>query len=92
MAPAIPSTNPTATRLTYSVAESAALTGLSVRALKYLMRQGRLSYVRIGRRILIKHSDLEALLRRATVKATEPLDADDPIRPRRQSMEVDDGA
>jgi excisionase family DNA binding protein len=68
-------------RLAYSVTEAAEATSLSVRSLRYLMRTGRLTYARIGRRYLIPHTELERLLRRATVKASEPLDADNPIRP-----------
>jgi excisionase family DNA binding protein len=69
-------------RLTYSVKESAHLTGLSERSLRYLMTMGRLGFVRLGkRRVLIRHADLEALLKRNYVKSMAPLDADAPIRP-----------
>ncbi len=76
-------------RLAHSVSEAAELLGLSVRSLRYLIKTGKLGYVRLGRRVLIRHEDLERLLRRAWVKATEPLDADQPIRPKHQSTEVD---
>ena len=70
-------------RLAYSLAEAAQQASLSVRSLRYLMASGKLGYVRVGRRILIPHAELERLLRRGLVKATEPLDADDSIRPRK---------
>jgi len=75
-------------RLAHSVSEAAELVGLSVRSLRYLMKTGKLGYVRLGRRVLVRHEELERLLRRASVKATEPLDADQSIRPKRQSTEV----
>jgi excisionase family DNA binding protein len=68
-------------RLAYSLSEAAQALGLSVRSLRYLMQQGKLGYARIGRRVLIPASELERLLRRASVKPTEPLDADERIRP-----------
>jgi excisionase family DNA binding protein len=69
-------------RLACSIAEAAALVGLSVRSLRYLMSGGKLGYARIGRRLVIPHSELERLLRRAGVKATATLDADESIRPK----------
>jgi excisionase family DNA binding protein len=74
----------TSPRLAYSVLDAAELTGLSVRSMRYLMRQGRLGYVRLGRRVRIRHADLEALLRKHTVKALPNLDAETPIRPAQQ--------
>jgi excisionase family DNA binding protein len=71
-------------RLAYSLSEAAQQASLSVRSLRYLMATGKLGYVRVGRRILIPHAELERLLRRGLVKATEPLDADESIRPRTQ--------
>jgi excisionase family DNA binding protein len=68
-------------RLAYSVKEAAHLAGLSERSLRYLMTTGRLGFVRLGkRRVLIRHVDLEALLKRNYVKPIAPLDADGPIR------------
>jgi excisionase family DNA binding protein len=68
-------------RLAYPLKDAAHMTGLSVRSLRYLIQTGRLGYARIGRRILIRHRDLEALLKRGYVKADTPLDADGFIRP-----------
>ena len=79
--------------LAYPLTEAARLSSLSVRSLRYLLKRGKLGYCRIGRRVLIPHAELERLIRRATVKATEPFDPDAPIRPKRQGTEVtDDGA
>jgi excisionase family DNA binding protein len=72
---------PMTPRLAYSLPDAAQALGLSVRSLRYLMQQRKLGYARIGRRVLIPASELERLLRRASVKATEPLDADEGIRP-----------
>jgi excisionase family DNA binding protein len=68
-------------RLAYSLAEAARATSLSVRSLCYLMQTGKLGYVRLGRRVLIRHDDLERLLRQGYCRPTAPLDADMPIRP-----------
>ena len=68
-------------RLAYSVSEAARPLGISGRSVRYLLRTGRLGFVRLGRRVLIRHADLEVLLRRGYVKAAQPLDADAPIRP-----------
>jgi hypothetical protein len=46
------------------------------------MQTGKLGYAKVGRRILIPHAELERLIRRASVKPTQALDADEPIRPR----------
>jgi excisionase family DNA binding protein len=69
-------------RFVYSVAEAAKLLSLSPRSLRYLLQTGRLGFVRLGRRVLIRHADLEALLRKAYVRPMQALDADEPIRPR----------
>jgi excisionase family DNA binding protein len=68
--------------LAYSPADAAKVIGISPRSLRYLIKKGHLGFARIGRRVLIPHSEIKRLLRRATVKATVPLDADEPIRPR----------
>src|SRR5262245_30670014 len=68
-------------RLAYDLAEAAQALSLSVRSLRYLLRQGKLGYAKVGRRVLIPYAELERLLRRATVKATVHLEADEPIRP-----------
>jgi excisionase family DNA binding protein len=70
-------------RLAYSLAEAAQATSLSVRSLRYLMQTGKLGFARLGRRVVIPHVELEKLLRPAAVKSTVPLDADEPIRPKR---------
>jgi excisionase family DNA binding protein len=69
-------------RLAYSDKEAAQALGLSVRSIVYLRRTGKLGYARIGRRVLIPAAELERLLRRASVKATAILDADESIRPK----------
>jgi excisionase family DNA binding protein len=69
-------------QLACSVDEASEATGLSLWSLRYLMKSGRLGYAKVGRRILILFAELERLLRRATVKATVPLDVDDSIRPK----------
>jgi excisionase family DNA binding protein len=71
-------------RLAYSLKETSQLTDISVRSLRYLIRCGKLGYVRIGRRVLIRHTDIEALLRRHAVKPATPLDVEAPIRPKRK--------
>jgi excisionase family DNA binding protein len=68
-------------RLAYSLAEAAEALSLSVRSLRYLMQTGKLGFARFGRRVVIPHAELEKLLRRASVKATERLEADEPMRP-----------
>jgi excisionase family DNA binding protein len=62
-------------RLAYSLKEAAEAVGLSVRSLRYLVAAGKVGFCRVGRRVLIPHVELERLLRKASVKATEPLDA-----------------
>lgn len=70
--------------LAYSLVEAAQAVGLSVRSLRYLIKTGRLGFAKVGRRVLIPHAELEKLLRRASTKATEILDTDEPIRPKKQ--------
>lgn len=72
-------------RLAYSLAEAAQQTGLSVRSMRYLMQTGKLGFVRVGRRVLIRHADLERLLKQGYCRASAGLDADEPIRPRRKN-------
>jgi hypothetical protein len=48
---------------------------------RYLMRTGRLGFVYLGRRRLIRSADLEQVLKRHYVKAGTPLDGEAPIRP-----------
>jgi excisionase family DNA binding protein len=57
-------------RLPYSLTEAAQTLSLSVRSLRYLMQTGKVGFSRIGRRVLIPHTELEKLLRRSAVKAT----------------------
>src|SRR5262245_16313311 len=71
-------------RMAYSLAEAAQAVGLSTRSLRYLIKTGRLGYAKVGRRVLVPHAELEKFLRRASTKATEILDADEPIRPQKQ--------
>jgi excisionase family DNA binding protein len=73
-------------RLAYSLKDAAELSSLSLRSLRYLMRSGKLGFAKVGRRVLITHQELEKLLRRATVKPTRALDADEPIRPKKQRL------
>jgi excisionase family DNA binding protein len=72
-------------RLAYSVKRSAHLLDMSGRSIRYLMQTGRLGFARIGRRIVIPHAELEKFLRKVSVKATQELDADEPIRPSAQT-------
>jgi len=71
--------------LAYSLEEASELTALSVRSLRYLVRGGRLGYVRLGRRVLIPHASLEVLLKQHYCRPCTPLDAEAPIRPRKAS-------
>jgi excisionase family DNA binding protein len=68
-------------RLAYPIPEAAVLLGVSSRSIRYLIKTGKLGFARVGRRVLIPQPELERLIRQASVKATEPLDADAPIRP-----------
>jgi excisionase family DNA binding protein len=74
-------TTTTGGRLAYRPRELAAAIGLSERAVRYLIRSGRLGHCRIGRRILIPARDAEQLLRRHAVRATVSQDVTAPIRP-----------
>lgn len=67
-------------KLAYPLKQAAEVSGLSVRSLRYLMAAGRLGHVRVGRKVLIRHADLEALLKRGSVKA-RVLDPEAFIRP-----------
>jgi excisionase family DNA binding protein len=69
------------TRLAYPIAEAAQLIGVSVRSVRYLLKTAKLGYVRLGRRVLIRHEDLERLLRQGYCRPQARLDADEPIRP-----------
>lgn len=53
-------------RLAYSVEEAARITGLSRDLLYNQMRQGKLAYLKVGRRRLITRQDLEAFLGKAS--------------------------
>jgi excisionase family DNA binding protein len=54
--------DPVAERLAYSVNEAALLTGLSRDLLYDQMRQGKLAYIKVGRRRLITRHHLEQFL------------------------------
>jgi excisionase family DNA binding protein len=56
------SREPPDTRLAYSVAEAAMITGLSRDLLYDQMRAGKLAYLKVGRRRLITRQHLEAFL------------------------------
>jgi excisionase family DNA binding protein len=71
-------------RMAYTVAEAAEVLSLSVRSLRYLLQTAKLGYVRLGRRILIRDEDLQRLLRQGYCRAQGRIDADEPIRPRKQ--------
>jgi excisionase family DNA binding protein len=58
----MPQPDPAAERLAYSVNEAAHITGLSRDLLYDQMRQGNLSYIKIGRRRLITRHHLEQFL------------------------------
>jgi excisionase family DNA binding protein len=75
----MPSSSPV--KLAYPLKQAAEVLGLSVRSLRYLIAAGRLGCVRLGRRVLIRHADIEVLLRRHYVKPVIPLDVAAPIRP-----------
>jgi excisionase family DNA binding protein len=83
-------------RLAYSIAEAAEILSLSTRSLRYLMQTGKLGYVKLGRRILIRAEDLQRLLRQGYCRPQGRMDADEPIRPRKQQglgrdLEATDG-
>ena len=69
-------------RLAYPLDEAAQLIGVSVRSLRYLLQQGRVGFVRLGRRVLVKHEDLEKLLKQHYCRPGAHVDVDAPIRPR----------
>ena len=76
-------------RLAYTVREAAHRLGVSIRSLRYLLRSGRLGHVRLGRRILIRHQDIEALLRKHYVKGVAEVEPDAPMR--RPTAQAQDG-
>jgi excisionase family DNA binding protein len=47
----------------YSRKEAAQLWGISVRSLDYMIERGVIAVVRIGRRVLIQHKELERFAR-----------------------------
>ena len=49
-------------RLAYSVAEASSVSGLGRTTLFALISEGRLPKVKLGKRTLIRHDDLQALL------------------------------
>ena len=49
-------------RVAYSLAEVAALTGLSISGLYLLINRGQLQSVRVGGRQLVRRDDLDAFL------------------------------
>ena len=71
-------------RLAHRRREAAEVLGISVRSLDYLMKTGKLGYVKIGRRILIREEDLQRLLRQGYCRPQGRIDADEPIRPQKQ--------
>lgn len=66
-----------------SVTEAAPLLGVSVYMVRALIRQRRLPYHRIGRRIVLDRVDLERFLLAHRVEAREPLPPD-PLGRRRR--------
>ena len=54
----------------------------------YLRRTGKLGFSKIGRRVLSPAAELERLLRRTSVKPTQTIDVDEPIRPRGQKTKA----
>jgi excisionase family DNA binding protein len=71
-------------RLAHKRREAAEALGLNLRSLDYLMKTGKLGFVKIGRRILIRDEDLQRLLRRGYWRPQGRIDVDEPIRPRKQ--------
>jgi excisionase family DNA binding protein len=71
-------------RLTHNRRDAAEALGLSLRSLDYLMKTGKLGYVKIGRRILIRDEDLQRILRQGYCRPQGRIDADEPIRPRKR--------
>ena len=68
-----------------SVAEAAQVLGVSVFTVRVLIRQRRLAYHRIGRRIVLDRQDLEEFLRAHRVEPRE-LQTKPPRRPWRASQ------
>ena len=56
-----------------SIACAAPILGVSSFTVRRWIRERRLSYHRVGRRIVLDQRDLEAFLRRCRVEAREPL-------------------
>lgn len=68
-----------AERMSYSIREAAALTGLSVSGVQRWIRRGDVTVVRIGRRVLIPRSALRAFFD----------DTDQPVpRPRAEDLDT----
>jgi excisionase family DNA binding protein len=67
--------------LAYTVRESARLIGSSERTIRYAIKMGRLGFCRLGRKVVIPHSELVKLLKRGYVKPVEGFDPSEPIRP-----------
>jgi excisionase family DNA binding protein len=67
-----------------SVTEAAPVLGVSVYMVRALIRQRRLAYHRIGRRIILDRQDLEQFLRAHRVEPRE-LQTEPPLRPRQAS-------
>ena len=53
---------PTKSRLTVSLAEAAAMLGISARSMRRLSSTGEVPVVRLGRRVLVARADLDALV------------------------------
>jgi excisionase family DNA binding protein len=70
-----PEAGPPGERLAYSVDEAARLTGLSRDLLYNQMRQGNLTYIKVGRRRLITRRHLEEFLDIAPESVTYPAGA-----------------
>lgn len=68
-----------------SVTEAAPVLGVSVYMVRALIRQRRLAYHRIGRRIILDRQDLEQFLRAHRVEPRELQTEPPPLRPRRAS-------
>jgi excisionase family DNA binding protein len=56
-------------RLAYTVAEAAAASGIGRTTLYGLMGSGELPFVKLGKRTLVRHTDLEKLLQSHLVPA-----------------------
>ena len=71
-------------RMAYSLTEAAQILSLSVRSLRYLLETGKLGYMKIGRRILIREDDLQRPLPQGYCRLQGRIEADEPIRPRKK--------